>query len=743
MRRPSAILIAWILSTLSLLSFISVDIDTSSGNTYVGGSISTDTNWTLEGSPYIVVGNIVVEDGVTLTIEAGVEVLFDGRYEILVYGTLRSLGKSDMNVVFMPNPPVTLWESIRVQTYGHLELRNSTILGAYEAVAIIGSENNVISGSYFGTTKITAFLGEGNRPSGNNLIASNTFQTSYIWLGVANNYTIRGNRFLGFSARIGASGHGHIIENNYLEGAGGILLSVSNTTIRGNVFFDNDFAVLLTFSENNEIYGNWIEKSRDYAICLNCTGCRVWNNSFIDNPLFDSSQAIDPYGLSYWNESYPIGGNYWSNYVGTDRFKGPNQDIPGSDGIGDTPYPIYDTTFDYYPLVNYTPKMPDIAVYDEEILFDPSGPIEEGESIDISAAVYNIGSEDATIVWARFFDGNPQDGVRIDGDQLIVLLPRGGWKEWVGVTWTAEGIGWHDICVFADPENTIQELNESNNQACASIEVLPPSALSPPTDLNAHLSGSEFQNVTVNWKLSIDDGKGSESVIGYDVYRNATSYDSKGRGYQLLERIPNGTSEYVDENAGEGDPINYFYCVCAVNAAINSSCSPNQAGKFTRSLSQGLNLISIPLIQSNASIEYVLQTVKHDKAWSYLSYDSDPWKSYMTFKPYKGDLPSINHTMGIWVNVTKESNLTVAGMVPAQTIMHLEEGWNLVGFPSMNSSYSISDLEASIGATRVEGFDPMAPPFFLRVLGDAEVLLVGEAYWVKVEAEIDWVVEMS
>ena len=53
----------------------------------------------------------------------------------------------------------------------------------------------------------------------------------------------------------------------------------------------------------------------------------------------------------------------------------------------------------------------------------------------------------------------------------------------------------------------------------------------------------------------------------------------------------------------------------------------------------------------------------------------------------------MNHTMGLWVNVTKESNLTMAGMVPPRTTIHLHSGWNLVSFPSFNSSYTVYDLK--------------------------------------------------
>lgn len=34
----------------------------------------------------------------------------------------------------------------------------------------------------------------------------------------------------------------------------------------------------------------------------------------------------------------------------------------------------------------------------------------------------------------------------------------------------------------------------------------------------------------------------------------------------------------------------------------------------------------------------------------------------------------------------------------------------------------------------------IGPPNFLRVIGDAEVLLAGEAYWIEVDVE--WVVEV-
>jgi hypothetical protein len=52
-----------------------------------------------------------------------------------------------------------------------------------------------------------------------------------------------------------------------------------------------------------------------------------------------------------WDNGYPSGGNYWSDYNGTDLYSGPYQNVTGSDGIGDKPYVIYANNTDDYPLM--------------------------------------------------------------------------------------------------------------------------------------------------------------------------------------------------------------------------------------------------------------------------------------------------------------------------------------------------------------------------------------------------------
>lgn len=383
-------------------------------------------------------------------------------------------------------------------------------------------------------------------------------------------------------------------------------------------------------------------------------------------------------------------------------------------------------------------SLADLTVSSSDILFSDGDAIPYGTEMTVNATIWNAGNANASDVLVAFFDGRPDTGELL-GTDTIPSIERYNGSGRAEVVWSAIEPQFHDICVLIDPDNDITESNETNNTACRAIEVIVPPIPAPPGNLTARLSGSGFSDVTLEWSLSPDDG-GSVKVSRYDIFRS-DSFDSTGAGYVLIGAVPNGTGEYVDAGAGEGDPNNHFYYVCAIGDMNISSCTQGQAGKFTRVLNPGPNLISLPLIQSNESIDAVLRTVSYDAAW-YFDSVSEEWEWHMTSKEYRRGLWTVDHTIGLWVNATVECNLTVAGAVPAQTTIRLNEGWNLVSFPSFSSSYTINDLKTDTGAVRSEGYDS-ALPHHLRVLGGLEVLLAGEAYWVKVDANVDWIVEVS
>jgi hypothetical protein len=74
----------------------------------------------------------------------------------------------------------------------------------------------------------------------------------------------------------------------------------------------------------------------------------IWGNSMHNVSIPTDS----PFGVVSFDQGYPVGGNYWSQYTGADLKSGQNQNMPGADGFGDTPYQINATIVDDYPLMS-------------------------------------------------------------------------------------------------------------------------------------------------------------------------------------------------------------------------------------------------------------------------------------------------------------------------------------------------------------------------------------------------------
>jgi hypothetical protein len=147
-------------------------------------------------------------------------------------------------------------------------------------------------------------------------------------------------------------------ENNY---HGVNYLSSINNLIVNSSFKNNTYGIRLVESDNNRIYHN--------------------------NLMNNANQAHDN-GANYWDDGYPSGGNYWSDYPGADNYWGEDQNIPGSDGIGDTPYNIPSgANQDRYPFI-ITPVSRKV-----EVLISPSyQSVPPGATLAYTVTIINTGN---------------------------------------------------------------------------------------------------------------------------------------------------------------------------------------------------------------------------------------------------------------------------------------------------------------------------------------------------------------
>ncbi len=104
---------AWRTMFILALSIIILTPHTSRA-TDVSGGIYENTTWTLDSSPYHVVGDVTLFPGYTLTIEPGVEVRSDQNKKLAIRGTLTATGTESQRIVFSAQTPPQLWAGISI-----------------------------------------------------------------------------------------------------------------------------------------------------------------------------------------------------------------------------------------------------------------------------------------------------------------------------------------------------------------------------------------------------------------------------------------------------------------------------------------------------------------------------------------------------------------------------------------------------------------------------------------------------
>lgn len=266
----------------------------------------------------------------------------------------------------------------------------------------------------------------------NNKIISNRIASTGLNLG---GYDIVGI-YLGYGSDNNTIADNHIEKNGW-TGSGILLYHSSDNTITGNNITNHDYA------------GIYLDQS---------SGNIFYHNNFVNNYY----QVYSYMSSNTWDKGYPSGGNYWSDYTGIDEKSGPNQDQPGSDGIGDTPYTI--VAYDRYPLMNPWPSGP--GLHELEVTLEAPTLLPIGSSTLLEATVRNNGFYNETNVSLFLFINSTMV------NSTTISLLKVGASYTISYLWapTIEGI-WN-VTAYAPP--VPEETFIVNNLATSLVSVFEP-----------------------------------------------------------------------------------------------------------------------------------------------------------------------------------------------------------------------------------------------------------------------------
>jgi parallel beta-helix repeat protein len=148
------------------------------------------------------------------------------------------------------------------------------------------------------------------------------------------------------------SSNSKILENMITNNTYGVWVFASDNTLSKNTVANSSYSgvIIDIGSSGNTISGNNIMNNTRGIWLILASDNKFYHNNFIDN----TQQVYIPMSgyANVWDDGYPSGGNYWTNYTGADFYSGAYQNETGSDGIGDDPYSIDVHNQDDYPLMS-------------------------------------------------------------------------------------------------------------------------------------------------------------------------------------------------------------------------------------------------------------------------------------------------------------------------------------------------------------------------------------------------------
>lgn len=641
-------------------------------------------------------------------------------------------------------------------------------------VILANCSNMEVSGQDFNNGSVGSLIGHSSYCS----LINNNFHNNVkgVLLRSSNNCTVSDNSF-------GDNNKGiecyyskfNDLDNNIIYSGTGITLDTHSNfnDISFNIIKDGSTGIYISGTNNNNIIqGNTIQNHGAYGIWMlgmflvgyptdniilendildNECGIYIidylsennliYHNNFINN----NNQSFDP--SNFWDNGYPDGGNYWSDYTGVDLNSTATQDVPPADGIGDIPYIIDGDSQDNYPLMEPWGTPPPSFTYD--IALTPSWnlisiPLELADTT-ISTVLSSIAGQydavkyyDATDTndpWKTYrpgastndlFNIDHKMGFWINMNDFTNLTIEGtepastdiplyaGWNlvgypalsyESVGNALWGTGADRVEVYDIAEPylikevgpTYTMQHgegywVHVPADTVWTVLKVEDYTAPSPPINPRLNLIDN---TIKLTWEPSP-----SEDVSHYIIYKSNDPYQ-----FNFTSSLATTTSlsyTYTPSNSSE----NIYYIIRAVDYAGNEENNTLTIGKFVLTLDVGYNLISTPLLPWDNSLDAIfganltggLIQAQSDKVYkwdavneewlvAYLYEDGNPINTGWIFVTNTFTIePDVGYR--VWIRDDlghPPATINLTGVVPENRSVQISVGTNLVGYTSFES----------------------------------------------------------
>jgi nitrous oxidase accessory protein NosD len=296
--------------------------------------------------------------------------------------------------------------------------------------------------------------------------------------------------------------------------------AIPNGTISGNIIQNNGVGIYVsefagTFLFNVNVTSNDLSDNDIGVKVYWVGGLHFYHNNFISNAVQASDQ-----GSVTWDNGYPSGGNYWSDFAGKDNCSGPRQDIcPSPDGIADTQYLVGGNTrlLDSYPLMKP---------------FGPPDTIQPSWPAGSQVSASSITQTSVTLSWTAAVDDTGILSYRLyNGTNLIATVSGGvhsfqvsGLMPGTNYAFKVEAVDAWGNTSTSDPSTTVKTSitgpgTGSTNPPAASLW-----QLYWPLIVAAGVAGVALASLTLLWKRRKlrDRDPATKGAVQSTIERNST-----------------------------------------------------------------------------------------------------------------------------------------------------------------------------------------------------------------------------